>query len=269
MLGATDIARSVGVEIGALHAPMVHPSEGRVILVDYAPTAFLRAHLRHEGVSPSDVREVDVVWGDYKLREALGESVDYVLASHVIEHVPDMILWLLQVHEALKLGGILGLAIPDRRFTFDACRADSGFAEVAAAHLEGRRRPSLHQILDAAACSAATGSERDWRLEQGTAALPPSVLAGLPDLYRWLRTDLDLRHRYTDVHCWVFTPASFLALVEALAVIGCFAFVIEAFYPTEPGSIEFQVRLRAVGTGPDPAVQAGIERARQRLSGAG
>jgi SAM-dependent methyltransferase len=264
LLGQIDYANSLGMEIGALHSPTVSRAEGRVIYVDYMPTEMLRAKLRHPGVSPADVVEVDVVWGDYPLREALGEPADYVVACHVIEHVPDLIGWLLQIHQALKPGGILGLAIPDRRATFDAYRPDSGIAEVIAAHLEGRRRPSLQQIIDAGVFAASSEHEPDWRLEHQSGHLPAAVLQSLPRFYDWVRTDPTLRQRYTDVHCWVFTPASFLALAEALHAIACFPYVIEALHPTDPGQIEFQVRLRAIDVNA-PDIAASITRARTHL----
>jgi SAM-dependent methyltransferase len=263
LLGNLDPAGTLGVEIGALHAPTVTRAEGRVLYVDHLPTETLRRTLRHPGVHPDDVLPVDIVWpgpapGGVSLAAAIGEPAGYVIARHVIEHVPDLIGWLQHIHAALRPGGILGLAIPDRRVTFDSCRNDSTIGEVVAAHLEQRRRPSPSQIIEAAAFSAAAGS--GWRAEQGR-GLPPATLAALPDLFRWLKHHPGIAEQTIDVHCWVFTPCSFLALAEALAVIGCFPFVIEAFYPTEPGAIEFQLRLRATSPA-DPAIPAAIAAAR-------
>jgi hypothetical protein len=264
LLGDTDPAVGLGVEIGALHSPIISRADGRVLYVDYMPTEWLRANLRHPGVAPADVLEVDIVWNGQSLAEALGEPADYLVASHVIEHVPDLIDWLAQIRAALRPGGLVGLAIPDRRATFDVARNDATIAEVVEAHLDRRTRPSLRQILDAGAFAAIADDERGWRAEQGR-GLPASVLAALPELYRWLRDDIAPAPRYVDVHCWVFTPASFLALAEALAAIGCFPYCIEAFYPTDPGEIEFQTRLRATDAA-DPDIAASIARVRTRLA---
>ena len=48
--------------------------------------------------------------------------VDFVIASHVIEYVPEMVSWLQCIGEALRPGGVLNLAIPasikiDKRLT--------------------------------------------------------------------------------------------------------------------------------------------------------
>jgi SAM-dependent methyltransferase len=260
LIGKRDLATSFGVEIGALHAPTVRRDEGRIAYVDYATTDVLRERLRHPGVSPEDLVEVDIVWGEQPLAQALGEKADYAVAVHVIEHVPDLIGWLGELHAALKTGGTLGLVIPDRRYTFDACRNESGIAEVVAAHVERRRRPSAQQIFDVAALSAGAMHDQDWRVRDFV--LPAQVLAALPELYRWIWSVAGPEAGYTDAHCWVFTPASFLGLAEALTAIGCFAYAIEAFDPTPVNGMEFLARLRAL----DPTDPDAAEVARQSIA---
>jgi SAM-dependent methyltransferase len=265
LLGDMVYAASLGIEIGALHSPTVSRADGRVIYVDYAPAALLREKLQHPGVDPADILEVDIVWaGAGSLAEALGEQADYAVASHVIEHVPDLIGWLRQIHGALKAGGVLGLAIPDRRFTFDAYRNDSGIAEVLEAHIHAHCRPSVRQIIDSATLSTEAGWA-DWRPDWQTGRLPPGVLERLPGVFAWVAKDIAGTSTYVDTHCWVFTPASFLALAEAMTAIRRFPFVVEGFFPTEPGAIEFLVRLRSVGEDDSAAIHASIDSARQNL----
>ena len=57
---------------------------------------------------------VDYVWGDRTLVEAVGQGVyfDYLVASHVVEHVPDMIGWFGEIPAVLKAGGVLSLVFP-------------------------------------------------------------------------------------------------------------------------------------------------------------
>jgi SAM-dependent methyltransferase len=266
MLGDIDFGNSVGIEIGALHAPTISREEGRVLYVDYAPTETLRASLRHPGVDPADLVDVDIIWGDRPLREVLPEPVDFAVASHVIEHVPDLIGWLLELHAALKPGGILGLAVPDRRRTFDFYRNDSVTAEMVEAHLLGYRRPSLRQIFDAGAFAKNAADAETWRPgHRGPFSPPREIMQRLPDMYRWLKQDLAVSPRYVDVHCWVFTPASFLDTAEVLARIDCFPYVVAGFYPTEPHAIEFQVRLESRPDSSSPAVAASIAEARKML----
>ncbi len=50
---------------------------------------------------------------------------DLLVASHVIEHVPDLITWLREIASVLKPTGQARLAIPDRRYTFDLLRVET------------------------------------------------------------------------------------------------------------------------------------------------
>lgn len=265
MLGDIDFRECVGIEIGALHSPVVPRSEGRIIYVDYAPTEELRQKFKHPGVDPAAVVDVDVIWGERPLGDAIAGPVDYAVASHVIEHVPDLIGWLLELHSVLKPGGILGLAVPDCRHTFDIYRAESTLAEMVEAYLLGYRRPSLRQVFDACAFSKNSEQEEFWRPWRRSGGLPREVLESLPNAYQWLKEEFAVRPSYVDAHCWVFTPASFLDAVEGMARIGCFPYAIADFFPTEPGSIEFQARLQSIGDSSDPAVANAIAAARQKL----
>jgi SAM-dependent methyltransferase len=263
MLGDVRLAEILAVEIGALHAPLLTREEGRVLYVDYAPTEVLRANFCNPDASPDDIVPVDVVWGGIPLRHAIGEEAGAIVASHVIEHVPDMLGWLLELHEALRPGGILGLAIPDRRTTFDAWRNDSTIASVVGAHLEERRTPSVSQLFEATAYSDPGAPGTPWRSEDSS-SLPNVVLERVKSVYTWLE-QRPVHAPYQDAHCWVFTPQSFLGLAEGLATIGVFPFTVEGFFPTEPGEIEFQVRLRAADDG-DPRILSSIATARRSLS---
>src|SRR6266496_5170144 len=123
-------ATQKGLEIGALNAPTVLPQEGDVRFVDRADDATLRdSHpLRLEGLV-----NVDYIWpgtGSLAAVIGTGELFDWAIASHVIEHVPNMLGWLRGIAEVLKPGGILNLAIPDCRFTFDVDSPRSTIGQV-------------------------------------------------------------------------------------------------------------------------------------------
>lgn len=258
MLGDLDLARSRGMEIGPRSAPMVTKAEGPVLYVDYAPTEELRAAQFDPSIDPGAICEVDIVWGTRPLAEAVGEPLDYVVASHVIEHVPDLIGWLAELRATLKPGGVLGLAIPDRRFTFDHLRRESGLAEMVEAYLSKRRQPSIAQVFDACAGAVAVDAAAAWR--DGFTVDPDAPLAQGAGALKLAASLLD-NPRYLDAHVWVFTPASLLANLRGMAAMGLLGFAVDAWSPTERGSIEFHVRLLAVEPG-DPAIEAGFARAR-------
>lgn len=266
LLGDLDLASASGLEIGALNAPLVKRSEGRVRYVDYAVTEVVRANRNDPNIDPDSIVEVDIVWGERPLVEAAGEKVDYVVASHVIEHVPDLIGWLGELADVLKPGGTLGLIVPDKRFTFDRLRADTTVADAVEAWLDQRRLPPPRQILDVAHRSADASAGDLWNgVDVRTDR--DQLREQLKGAYTLAKRVHD-QPRYVDIHCWVFTPESFLDLVEEFATIGRFPFRIQAFHPTAHGEIEFSVRLSACTDPADPAILAAIAEARLGLADA-
>jgi SAM-dependent methyltransferase len=265
LLGTTE-PRGTGLEIGPLSAPLVRKPAHDVRYVDYATTEVVKANQFDPSVKVDDIVEVDLVWGGAPLAVLAGAPVDYVVASHVIEHVPDLIGWLLELADVLRPGGVLGLAVPDKRFTFDALRKTSVLAEAVEAWLAGLRQPSPRQIFDAASLGVAVDAADVWGAAFQPAARRDEVLSRLRPALDQVRR-LAAEPQYTDAHCWVFTPESFLDLAEEFSVLALFPFRIDAFYPTEQGAAEFHVRL--VRAAPDaPEIRDAIAAARGTLGAA-
>ena len=144
-----DVASMSGLEIGPLHNPVVSKDNGHsVFYVDHADTETLRQkYADHTNVHIAI--DVDYVWSG-PLREVVGAAApfDYVIASHVIEHVPDLVTWLDELADVLRPGGVISLVIPDKRFCFDARRRTTDVNELVDAYLAKHTRPSLAQIYD-------------------------------------------------------------------------------------------------------------------------
>jgi SAM-dependent methyltransferase len=242
MLGGLDLARLSGIEIGALAWPLVKKSDGDITYVDFTDTESLRKKYTENGGAPvKDIVEVDVIWGQQTLQEAIGgRSVDYVVASHVVEHVPDLLTWLHELRSVLKPGGEIRLAVPDRRFTFDYYRRETTIADVLNAHLIRARVPQPQPILDFLCHYVDLDKAAAWRGEYP--ALPV-----LEDQYLASGVKMAneaLAGQYHDVHCWVFTPTSMATLFIRLAEGGKCFFECAGFHDTERDSYEFIVMLR-------------------------
>jgi SAM-dependent methyltransferase len=264
ILGEIDVATGRGVEIGPLHAPIVRKADGPVLYVDYDSTEVVKAN-RPAKIDPEQIVDVDIVWGERPLAEAVGAPLDYIVASHVIEHVPDLVAWFAELHAALKVGGVLTLAIPDRRFTFDVSRRESLVEEVLEAHLERRTRPSPKQIIECASRCRPVDTAEAWRTDvRGQVDLFDERLPSAFALASRLQEDAD---RYTDTHCWVFTPASFVTLARALHHLGLFPFEMSSLTPTATGDMEFFARLTAVPAAERSRIATSIERAAETLAG--
>src|SRR4051794_6325866 len=91
-----------GLEIGPLDKPLATKSDVDVRYVDVFSADVLRERFRDDpGVVVDRIPEIDYPLHDSdgvmrSLREAARPDAPYrwVLASHVIEHVPDLIAWL-------------------------------------------------------------------------------------------------------------------------------------------------------------------------------
>jgi SAM-dependent methyltransferase len=127
------------LELGPLDKPVIKKSEARVFYVDIASTDDLRQRYEGDGITLADkICPVDFVWNGLPLRDIIPASLvfDYVIASHVIEHTFDMIGWLQEIASVMKAGGILSLAVPDKRFTFDLERETTTLEQLLKVHFE-------------------------------------------------------------------------------------------------------------------------------------
>jgi predicted SAM-dependent methyltransferase len=247
VLAGQDISGWRGIEIGPLCRPLVSQHESQVSYVDHCSTAELKhKYLGDPNVDGEKIVEVDFVWKDRPLREVLGKlcPVDYIVASHVIEHVPDLIGWLKEMHDSLRDGGLLILIVPDKRFTFDIHRRTSSYEEIRAAHEELRRRPGLRCVMDHFANVVAADCYALWENYDETERVP---FCHSPDFLE-LAAQHYAEGRYIDVHCWVFTPWFFLETLGRIVRETNLGFDLQYFKTTVSHDLEFYVRLVRVSS---------------------
>jgi len=250
-LVAIDTQACHGVEIGPLDKPLVTPDMGSIVYVDHELTPALREKYAHDpAVVGGDIVDVHFRWGEASLAEAIGAhgQFDYVVASHTLEHVPDVVTWFQEIAEVLRSGGILSLVIPDKRFTFDYLRAPSTPSEMVEAHLQRLRRPTFRQVFDSLASAVTVDVVEAW-----AGKLEPK------ELVRVHTEDFAFEHAhgtaadYIDAHCWVFTPQSFFDAVRFLIRRDLFDYRIASFFPTARNDLQFFVALEKIPPDLDPA----------------
>lgn len=250
-----------GIEYGPMTRPAVTREMGPVLYVDYADTETIKAkHHRHD--NPDDIMDIDLVWGDGHLKDH--GPFAYAVASHVIEHIPDPIGWLRELANALTDDGIIALAVPDKRYTFDLNRPISTTGEFIQAWLEKRKRPSIRQVFDNCRLAVEVTAADVWA---GKAQAPPLMMGHALQLAYDQCVEQVSDELYIDSHCWIFTPASFLDLCEDFFQLGVLPLEIEHFIPTERNDLEFIVRLRRAGIDPIATVDAARQALRQWEAG--
>ncbi len=242
ILSGLNLSGLDGVEIGPLAWPLVRKHEGNVIYVDFADAEFLKNKYRDSGTVPLEqIVEVDAIWGANTLQQAIGErSVDYIIASHVIEHVPDLLGWLSELSAILKPDGQIRLAIPDRRFSFDYLRRETSLADILSAYLVKARVPQPVQIFDFVLNYVDVDKNAAWE-----DSFDPELLQR-KNTFEDARplAEKSLQGEYIDVHCWVFTPRTFAQLFAELANQRLIDMECTSFFDTAPGEYEFFVTLK-------------------------
>lgn len=127
--------RGSGIEIGALHMPLPVPYGARVRYVDRMSTADLRRH--YPELEEEPLTEPNVLDDGEKLLSFADASVDFIVANHFIEHCEDPIGALIQFMRVTRPGGLVYLAVPDKRHTFDRSRPLTTFEHLATDHERG------------------------------------------------------------------------------------------------------------------------------------
>jgi SAM-dependent methyltransferase len=247
-------SRGPGLEIGPLHRPVAPKRDGyHVEILDHAGTEALRAKYGEDpNVNVSLIEEVDYVSDARSMLEVVGQRAkyDWVIASHVIEHTTDMLGFLLDCQALLRPGGRLVLAIPNRRFCFDALRPLTSMGQILPAYLEKRSRHPPGVIYDFVSEYSARDGVGAWG--EGH---PGQLVRGHSDAAAWGHFQVSSTSvGYVDAHAWVFVPASFRLLIETMYGLGLLK-LREASYHQTIGC-EFFVSLSEDGAGPGMSMDA-------------
>ena len=236
-----------GLEIGALNSPIIQLEDvvdgGEIFYLDHLSTDELRGKYRADtSVNIDNIVNVDFVCPDGDLVKAVaGNQFDYIIASHVIEHVPNLLKFLQDTAKILKPGGQLFLIIPDKRFTFDAERPETTFGTVLDSFLSGDTKPGVKAVYDHFAKSVEMNAHEVWHgllKDKQPKKLLSTQLA-------WeLANDVKFNNGYYDVHVNIFTPQSFFEILERAILHNVVNFEVERFEDTEVGKLEFFTILK-------------------------
>jgi hypothetical protein len=213
-----------GLEIGPSHRPVAAKRDGfHVHILDHLDAAALRAKYATHGVDIDAIEEVDYVWSGQPLDALVGrDRFTWIIASHVIEHVPDKRYCFDCERENSSLGRIIDVA--------QAQSTNHSPGTAAEYFLKVRRKGGL-----------IAWNER----HQGT--LEP--VHGLEDAVQAMAKVRE--GHYFDLHSWVFTPDSFRQIIRDLHDLQFTGLREQHFHPTR--GCEFFVTLAKPTTGSQAA----------------
>jgi predicted SAM-dependent methyltransferase len=221
----------LGLEVGPSYNPIASKKAGfNVHILDHASAEELRAKYEGHGVTVANIEEVDFVWRGEPVSQLIGgkECYDWIIASHVIEHRPDLISFLEECETLLKDDGILSLVIPDKRYCFDCLHGPTSTGELLDAYDQKRKRPSAGKVFDHFASATKRNGQIAWDADtRGTIEFVHDFSDAIKH-WQQARTT----NGYFDIHNWRFTPASFRAIVYDLRALGLIHFEIKVEFET-------------------------------------
>ena len=238
----------LGLEIGAGCKPLVSKKGGwNVKVVDHATQDMLRDKYRgHYQADIEQIEEVDIVWNSKALHNCVSleqhHRFDYCIASHLVEHIPDLLTFFHSMEILLKPSGILSLAVPDKRFSFDAFKPISTTADILQAHTHRHlaSRHSAKTVFENVAYNVTSGEARCWPQEPINELGIFSPFAETQEIFDSVVDDPS--SPYSDCHAWYFTPSSFRLIITELRALGRTKFAVKELLPSQ--GAEFYVHMQ-------------------------
>ncbi len=129
-----------GIEIGPGHVPFPLPFGGvETRYVDRWQPEDNRALFPELGAAASGFVRPDIVadLDSDRLAAIPDASQDYVIASHVLEHLAEPLGQIADIHRVLRPGGVVLILLPDRRHTFDRDRVPTPLSHLVDEHRRG------------------------------------------------------------------------------------------------------------------------------------
>jgi predicted SAM-dependent methyltransferase len=134
-LATEAFLKGEGIEIGALHRPLIVPLELKVRYVDRLTVDELRKHYPELDGQP--LVPVDIVDNGETLGSIDEGSQDFIVANHFFEHCQDSIKTLGTFLSKLRPGGVVYMAIPNKDYTFDIKRPITPYQHILDDHEHG------------------------------------------------------------------------------------------------------------------------------------
>lgn len=230
-----------GLEIGPLHRGIAPKRDGyQTFILDHGSKESLELkYSASTRVDASLIEEVDYIWEGQSYVELVGEKkFDYVIASHVIEHTPDLIGFLKNCSEILNTNGVVSLVVPDMRYCFDYFRMPTDISNVIDAHLQKRTLHTEGSLVSSTLNSSRNGKNHIWKLAESN----NYRLATHYDGVRRQKKKFNDSNEYFDMHAWCFTYSSFRLMIMDLNALDYLPFKVIGHFPTS--GCEFYISLQ-------------------------
>lgn len=226
-------ADGAGLELSPGATPIVEKASRNVLYCDkFGPEEWPKLYPGAKFV------DVDAVLADRALDQVFfKDQFDYIVSSHVIEHIPDFIQFFISASNVLRSNGVIVSLLPDKRYTFDVLRRISSVEDIESAHLAKLTNPSQAMIEDFYRnCDMNATAEGLWSgtykpQRSHTSEQASSQISGADP-------------KKIDSHCFTFTPDSFKILIEHVIDKYVHNLSLIEIVDTPRGSNEFLVHIK-------------------------
>lgn len=236
-----------GLEIGPSHNPLAPRKEGYdVQIIDHASKEQLIEKYKDHNVNLNNIEEVDYIWSGENFEELTGKSnyYDYIIASHLIEHIPDLIRFLQDCATVLNDNGLISLVIPDKRYCFDHFRPISGLSKIIDSYYLNRTIHSPGSVAEYYLNVVSNNGKIAWDINETEENY--TFVHSLINAKEGIDSVVE-KKIYLDVHAWCFTPSSFRLIIHDLFSLNLISLKETCFFDTE--GCEFYVTLGKNGKG--------------------
>jgi predicted SAM-dependent methyltransferase len=135
LLSFRYIRSGKGIEIGPSFLPLPLKKSCSVTYIDIiTPNEYKK--IKPELIDKHLIK-IDIIDDCEKLTKIADNSLDFIIANHVIEHLINPIETIKIFNSKLLVGGLIFLAIPDKRFTFDKSRNLTSFSHLKSIYQKG------------------------------------------------------------------------------------------------------------------------------------
>lgn len=227
------------LEIGPLDNPQLNHRSPDYYSID----VFSKAQLIQNYINDPKVNKERIVEPSYVIENndysQIHHTFQCIFSSHNIEHMPCVITFLNNLDSVLDKNGTIYLIIPDKRYCFDYFKRESDIYDILQLYYEKNSRPRFFDVLRMVSQGTHNDPIAHWNNQHGTIHPDDDLLQSYSGILQQYVSGV-----YIDSHVNLFTPQSFMHIINLLNKLNLIRLKIHKIYHTLHGSNEFYVLLK-------------------------
>jgi SAM-dependent methyltransferase len=142
---AYELCKGTGIEIGAVNCPF--DLDADVIYLDQGDSSYV-ASMHASDPNVIGVLPVSLVAQKPPYTFLASNAFDFVVASHVIEHLANPLASISEFNRIIRPGGVVYLVVPHKDWCFDKCRTETPLQHFVTEFFSETSEISLEHYLE-------------------------------------------------------------------------------------------------------------------------